>query len=241
MKLSQFNTLTFDCYGTLIDWETGLFNAMQPLMKKVGKPFDKADALLTFREAEGPAQRQDPNMLYADLLAAVHREMAQQLGVSVSDQMHLDFARSIKDWPAFPDSVQALNYLKQHYKLVILSNVDNAGFSHSNRHLEVEFDAIYTAEDIGSYKPNRANFHYMLDKLSQRGISQSDILHTAQSLYHDMVPATELGFATCWIDRRAGQEGSGATPPVNQHVEVDWRFVSLADLAAAHQAELQSA
>ncbi len=239
MKLSQFSTLTFDCYGTLIDWETGLYKAMQPLMNLTGKAFEKADALHAFRQAESPAQQQDPNMLYSDLLAAVHREMARQLGVNASEKMHLEFARSIKDWPPFADSVQALQYLKHHYKLVVLSNVDNSGFAHSNRHLEVEFDAIYTAEDVGTYKPDLANFHYMLDKLGSIGISQSEILHTAQSLYHDMVPATQFGLAKCWIDRRAGQTG-GATPSVNQHVQVDWRFESLADMVAAHQAESQT-
>ena len=241
MKLSQFNTLTFDCYGTLIDWETGLYNAMQPLMKLTGKPFNKTDTMVAFRQAESPTQQQDPNMLYTDLLAAVHREMARQLEVRASEQMNLDFARSIEYWPAFPDAVQALQYLKRHYKLVILSNVDNAGFAHSNRHLKVVFDAIYTAEDVGSYKPALANFHYMLDKLGALGIQKSNILHTAQSLYHDMVPATELGFKTCWIDRRAGQQDSGATPPINGAVQVDWRFKSLADMVAAHQAETQSA
>ncbi len=240
MKLSQFSTLTFDCYGTLIDWETGIHNALQPLLALTGQTFDKQAALNAFRHAEGPAQSEDPNMLYRDLLANVHREIARQLGISATAEMHQQFADAIRHWPPFPDSVKSLGYLKQHYNLVILSNVDNAGFAHSNRHLQVEFDAIFTAEDIGSYKPARANFTHMLSQLSARGIQHSDILHTAQSLYHDMVPATELGLTTCWIDRRAGQQGSGATPPVKQAVNIDWRFVSLADMVAAHQAELQS-
>ncbi len=240
MKLSDYSTLTFDCYGTLIDWETGLHNALQPLFASNGLELTKEEALATFRKAEGPAQQKDPNMRYDRLLAAVHQEIASQLGVSASDDMHQEFALAIKDWPAFPDSVEALGYLKQHYKLVILSNVHNEGFAHSNRHLEVEFDAIYTAEDIGSYKPSSANFYYMLSKLSELGIEQGDILHTAQSLHHDMVTATELGFATCWIDRRAGQKDSGATPPVHQNVEVDWRFESLGEMAAAHQAEVNA-
>ena len=240
MKLSQFSTLTFDCYGTLIDWETGLYNALQPLFEIAGGTFEKSDAMTAFRKAEGPAQEKDPNMLYRDLLAAVHREIASQMGIDASEEMHQNFSRSIEHWPAFPDSVDALQYLKQHYKLVILSNVDNIGFAYSNRHLQVEFDAVYTAEDIGSYKPNRGNFHYMLSNLSKLGIEKKNILHTAQSLYHDMVPATELGFSTCWIDRRAGEKDSGATPPVNQKLDVDWRFLSLAHMVDAHKAEISS-
>lgn len=237
MKISQFSTLTFDCYGTLIDWETGIHQALQPLLQMAGKKFDKEDALAAFHNAEGPAQEKNPNMLYRDLLVAAHREIAAQHGISAPEAMHCKFAQSISNWPPFADSVESLHYLKQHYRLVILSNVDNAGFAHSNRHLEVEFDEVYTAEDIGSYKPSLENFTYMLEKLSSQGIARSEILHTAQSLYHDMVPATEMGLARCWINRRAGQKGSGATPPVSRKVEVDWQFDSLAEMAAAHRAE----
>ena len=240
MKLSQFSTLTFDCYGTLIDWETGIHQALQPLLQMTGKNFDKEDALAAFHQAEGPAQQSNPDLLYRDLLAAVHREIAAQLDISATEAMHREFAQSIRDWPPFSDSVESLRYLKQHYRLVILSNVDNAGFAFSNRHLEVEFDEIFTAEDIGSYKPSLANFTYMLEKLSAQGISKSDILHTAQSLYHDMVPATEIGLTRCWINRRAGQKGSGATPTVNRKVAVDWQFVSLAEMVTAHRAEVES-
>lgn len=240
MKLSQFSTLTFDCYGTLIDWEAGIHQALQPLLRMTGKNFNEEDALTIFRSAEGPAQEKNPNMPYRELLAAVHREIAAQLGISATETMHQEFAQSIRNWPAFADSVDSLRYLKQHYRLVILSNVDNVGFEHSNRHLEVDFDDVFTAEDIGSYKPSRANFTYMLENLASKGVSKSNILHTAQSLYHDMVPATEIGLARCWIDRRAGQKGSGATPTVNQKVEVDWRFVSLAEMVTAHRAEIES-
>lgn len=238
MQLSQFSTLTFDCYGTLIDWESGLYKALQPLLERAGKTFNRQACLELFRQAEAPVQEQNSAMLYSNLLATVHRQIASDLMVDTDTAMDNSFAHSIKDWPAFPDSVDSLKYLKQHYKLVILSNVDRAGFAHSNCHLEIEFDAVYTAEDIGSYKPCLGNFHYMLKHLKDMGIDQSEILHTAQSLYHDMLPATSLGLKTCWIDRRAGQEGSGATPSVSSKVEVDRRFVSLAEMVATHQAEM---
>ncbi len=238
MKLSQFSTLTFDCYGTLIDWETGIYQALQPLFDRSGRTFNQTAAMQAFRRAESPVQQRQPNLRYDTLLAAVHQEIADQLDVSADASMHQDFAQSIADWPPFPDTVPALLYLKQYYQLVILSNVHNAGFAQSNRLLEVEFDLICTAEDIGSYKPSHTNFHVLLSKLAEQGIAKRDILHTAQSLYHDMVPATELGFNTCWIDRHAGQTESSATPPVNQEVSVDWRFTSLAEMVSAHQSEL---
>ena len=143
------------------------------------------------------------------------------------------------DWPAFPDSAAALAYLKQHYKLVILSNVDRTSFAGSNRRLGVAFDAIYTAQDIGSYKPDPANFRYMLDHLAALGNGPGDILHTAQSLFHDHGPARRLGLASAWIDRRQDQQGWGATPPPPEGAGYDFRFPSMAALVQAHQDALR--
>ncbi|MCC2664532.1 MAG: HAD-superfamily hydrolase, subfamily variant2, partial [Geminicoccaceae bacterium] len=126
---------------------------------------------------------------------------------------------------------------KQRYQLVILSNVDRASFAHSNQKLGVEFDATYTAEDIGSYKPDPRNFDYMLAHLAARGIAREQILHTAESLYHDHVPAKRVGLATCWIHRRAGKAGHGATRQPEAEVRPDFRFETLGAMAAAHRAE----
>jgi 2-haloalkanoic acid dehalogenase type II len=145
----------------------------------------------------------------------------------------------VPDWPAFADSAPSLQYLKKFYQLVILSNVDNASFAGSNKCLAVEFDAIYTAEDIGSYKPDPANFRYMLDRLQQRGVAKGAILHTAQSLFHDHGPARRIGLASAWIDRRHEQGGWGATLPPSQDSAYDFRFVSLAEMIKAHQEELR--
>jgi 2-haloalkanoic acid dehalogenase type II len=145
----------------------------------------------------------------------------------------------VKNWPAFADSAPALHYLKQHYKLVILSNVDNESFSFSNRKLGVDFDAIYTAEDIGSYKPSDRNFEYMFEKLRTIGIGKEQILHTAESLFHDHVPANRLGLASCWIRRRHADEGFGATMQPDAVPEVGFRFDSVAALVAAHREELR--
>ncbi len=238
MNFSNFSTLTFDCYGTLIDWETGIFNALAPLIERSGESIDKDAGLLEFSRTESVIQDANPGLSYTKLLARTHEVMAQSLGVGMNDDDHMTFATSIEHWPAFPDSVQSLQYLKEHFKLVILSNVNNVGFAQSNLHLKVEFDAVYTAEDIGSYKPSSRNFNYMLDKLKFLGVSESDILHTAQSLFHDIVPAIKIGLATCWIDRRSDQPGSGATPIVEKPPKPDMRFVSLADMVEAHRMEL---
>jgi len=143
----------------------------------------------------------------------------------------------VSDWPAFADSAAALAYLKQHYQLVILSNVDRTSFAGSNRRLGVEFDAIYTAQDIGSYKPDLANFHYMLARLAERGIVPGDILHTAQSLFHDHGPAKRIGLASAWINRRHDRPGWGATLPPPEGAAYEFRFDSLAAMAEAHARE----
>ena len=238
MKLSDFRVLTFDCYGTLIDWESGIFAAMQPLLRKLTTPLSRDAALETFARHESAQEAETPDtVVYSQLLAAVHRRLTMEWDVTMSTAGHERFGASVADWPAFPDSPQALAYLKQHYKLVILSNVDCASFAGSNRRLGVKFDAVYTAQDIGSYKPNPANFEYMLDRLSKLGHPKPDILHTAQSLFHDHVPAKRCGLATCWIDRRRDQAGWGATMAPDKQPAVDFQFPTLQAMANAHGSE----
>jgi len=233
--LNDFRVLTFDCYGTLIDWETGLTAALLPLLERAGA--DAGDALERFAQLENAQEAATPGMRYPELLAEVHRQLADQLGASMAEEAHARFGASVADWPAFPDSAEALQYLKNHYQLVILSNVDRDSFAASNARLGVAFDAVYTAEEIGSYKPDLANFRFMLDRLAERGVRKDDILHTAQSLFHDHVPAKQIGLASAWIDRRHDREGSGATAPV-EGAKYDFRFTSLAEMVRAHQAEL---
>ena len=153
----------------------------------------------------------------------------------VNAEEALAYGRSIRDWPAFPDSADALRYLKQHYRLVILSNVDNESFAFSNAKLGVTFDAIYTAEDIGSYKPSPRNFTYMLDKIVTLGVEKDQILHTAESLFHDHGPANEFGLKSCWIHRRHAEGGFGATMNPGKLPHYDFRFTSMAALADEHR------
>jgi 2-haloalkanoic acid dehalogenase type II len=236
MKLSQFKALSFDCYGTLIDWEAGLGRALEPLLARSGAT---VDALLeAFGRIEHQLEEEHPGLRYSDLLVKVHQRLSDQLGVEADAAEARAFGDSVGDWPPFPDVPEALRYLKQHFRLIILSNVDRASFARSNKRLGVEFDDVFTAEDIGSYKPSLRNFDYMLERLAEQGIAKGEVLHVAQSLFHDHAPANRLGIASAWIDRRHGKSGVGATPLPEPMPHFDFRFTSHGELAAAHRAEL---
>ncbi len=238
MRLTDFKALTFDCYGTLIDWESGIWAALQPVLDGDGPEVGRDQALEAFSRFESAQQAATPGLRYPALLASVHNQLAELWGRATTAEMDARFGASVPDWPAFADSPAALSDLKQHFKLVILSNVDRAGFAASNRRLEVAFDAVYTAEDIGSYKPAPANFAYLLEHLeADLGLDKADILHTAQSLFHDHAPAGDVGLATCWIDRRKGRAGWGATAAPPREVRTDFQFASLSEMAAAVEAE----
>jgi 2-haloacid dehalogenase len=240
VRLTDFRVLTFDCYGTLIDWETGIIDALRPLLKRDRVARSRDDVLASFARHETAQEAETPDMIYSELLARVHRRLAEEWGIAATAEDHRAFGGSVGDWPAFADSAVSLNYLKQFYKLVILSNVDRRSFAASAKRLGVAFDAVYTAEEIGSYKPDPRNFRYMIDALKRSGHAQRDILHIAQSLFHDHAPANALGLCSAWIDRRQGGEGSGATPPPPEGVHYDFRFASMAELVEAHRDELRA-
>lgn len=239
MKLTNFKVLAFDCYGTLIDWETGIHNALAPLLSRLSQKPSKDGILEVFARHETAQQSQTPTMPYSQLLSVVYRRIADELGVTVSDREANIFGASVPDWPAFPDSAESLAYLKQHYKLVVLSNVDRISFRGSNERLKVQFDALYSAQDIGSYKPSPKNFTYLIEHLKKDfGLDKSDTLMTAQSLYHDHACANAFGIASAWIDRRHALEGYGATMAPADRPHIDFHFKSLRELAEAHRAEL---
>ncbi len=235
MKLTDFKVLTFDCYGTLIDWESGMIEGLAPLTARLDTGLSRDRILEAHARHESSQQRWTPAMRYRDLLSIVYKRLAEEWELSVHPDDCEAYGQSVGQWPAFPDSVEALRYLKKHYKLAILSNVDNRSFGGSNDRLDVLFDAIYTAEDVGSYKPSDRNFEYMLDKLKQHGLEKTDILHTAESMFHDHVPASRHGLATCWIYRRHDKQGFGATMDPGALPEVDFRFNSMVELAEAHR------
>jgi len=234
MHLADFDVLSFDCYGTLIDWETGIWNALQPVLQR-GQGRPARDALLqTFGRLESALETEEPTAPYPVVLARVHARLASELGVRSAPEEDARFGASIRDWPAFPDSTEALRYLKRFYKLAILSNVDRASFAASASRLGVAFDIVCTAEDIGSYKPSLRNFEYLLASVRAAGFPKERLLHVAESLYHDHLPANQMGLASAWIHRRYGQAGHGATARPPTMPRFDFRFTSLGELAAAH-------
>lgn len=241
MLLTDYKVLTFDCYGTLIDWETGMIDGLSGLTAKAagaGVALGRDQILQAHARHESTLQRYTPAKRYCDLLAVVYKRLAEQWGVAASVDECEKYGRSVRSWPAFADSPGALQYLKKYFKLVILSNIDNCSFGYSNEKLQVEFDAVYTAEDIGSYKPSPRNFEYMLRALGDIGMAKDDVLHTAESLFHDHIPANEFGLASCWIHRRHAQQGFGATLDPGARPRTDFCFNSLADLVEAHREAL---
>ena len=202
MKLTDFNVLSFDCYGTLIDWETGMAEALQPLAVRAGKTGLSRDQVLEAHARHEAAQEAEtPDMPYSQLLTRVNDRLAREWGVAPDAAESATYGQSVKNWPAFPDSAEALKYLKQHYKLVILSNVDRASFKASNVRLQVEFDYIYTAQDIGSYKPDLRNIDHMLRELAKDGDPQGE--HPAHR--RELVPRPPA--------RQQGRPGQRLDPP----------------------------
>ncbi len=237
MRLRDFTTLSFDCYGTLIDWESGILENLRPLTSRIERTLSGDDILEAHARHESRHQAQTPERLYRKLLRDVYADLAKEWGVDAGEDECREYGLSVRNWPAFPDSAEALAYLKKHYKLVILSNVDRQSFQASNEKLGVEFDVIVTAEDAGAYKPSPKNFHHMLDVLLKAGIGKSDILHTAESMFHDHEPANDIGLVSCHIYRRHAREGFGATMKPRTRPSCAFRFNSMLDMATAHENE----
>ena len=226
----RFAALSFDCYGTLIDWETGIVEALRRWTSRHG--VDDDTLLEAFAANETTVESEHPTMRYPDVLAATLQRVAAQFGVDVTADELAAFEASVPQWPTFPDSAAALAALQQRFRLIILSNIDRASFAASARRLGVEFDLVITAEDVGSYKPQAANFAALLDAIADIGVERAELLHVAQSLYHDHVPAKAAGLPTVWIDRRHDRTGTGATPEAAA-VTPDWRFTSMVAFAEA--------
>jgi 2-haloacid dehalogenase len=209
MDFARFTCLSFDCYGTLIDWETGISAALQPILE-AHKVSAVPDALLEFYGKVETEIEAGPYRPYREVLKAVLVKFGEAFGFAPSRDELDSFYTSVRNWPAFADSSQALRALATRYRLIILSNIDDDLFRFSQKILGVEFTHVFTAQQIGSYKPSRRNFEYLI---RHAGAPQREILHVAQSLFHDIAPAKEIGLATVWVTRRQGLPGFGATPP----------------------------
>lgn len=233
MKLADFQALSFDCYGTLIDWEAGLSAVLVPWARARGLDLTAEQLLTEYAGFEAEIEAQQPATLYPEVLAGSLRRLGDKLGAEVTDDDAAAIAASVPDWPAFGDSPGALADLAARYQLIILSNVDRASFAGSQRRLGVTFTSVLTAQDLGSYKPAPGNFDALLAEAARLGVEPGRLLHVAQSLFHDHVPAKAAGLPTVWINRRHAQPGWGATPAPAAPVTPDWEFGSLAALAAA--------
>ena len=238
MRLTPFKMLTFDTYGTLIDWESGIHTALRPLIERASPPPSRDTALEKFALVETAQQAATPGMKYSDLLATCFRKIAKDWGVEAAEDEAVVFGKSVKEWPAFADAPAALWVLRGHYLMATLTNCDRVSYMGSNARLEIEWDAIWTAQDVGSYKPDLRNFECLFEWARRDfGVRPAEILHVAQSLTHDMVPATAMGMKTVWINRRHDQPGYGATKPPEGPYTIDREFPSMAAFAEAVTAE----
>jgi 2-haloacid dehalogenase len=217
LDFDRFTHLTFDCYGTLIDWERGILAALRPVLDRHAIALSDDQALEYFGELESAAER-GPYRRYRDVLATVMDGFGARLGFAPSADERAALAASVGDWPPFPDTVAALQTLARRFRLVILSNIDDDLFAGSAKRLGVTFAAVITAEQIGSYKPDPQNFRTLIERLD---IAPERILHVAQSLFHDIAPASALGLTTVWVNRRHDRPGSGATPPATARPDLE--------------------
>ena len=233
LDLTRFEALSFDCYGTLIDWETGLLAVLRPWAGESAVDVSDERLLATFSSHEPQVEAEQPTALYPAVLAETFRRTGRSLGAEVDEVWAVRLSESVPDWPAFPDSRAALAALAEHYRLIILSNVHRAGFAGSNVHLRGDFAAIITAEDVGAYKPADNHFLALDRTLVDLGIERGALLHVAQGLFHDHVPAHRLGLPSIWINRGHDRQGWGASPEPSEDYSYALEFHSMADFAAA--------
>jgi 2-haloacid dehalogenase len=230
IDFSQFECLTFDCYGTLIDWETGILSALKPILE--GHHRELSDDAILEHYAALEVQIESAEYLpYKQVLQRVTQRLGSRLSFPLYPGEATALSDSFKHWPAFPDTVDSLKRLRTRYKLAIISNTDDDLFAETAKTLEVPFDYVITAEQVGSYKPSHRNFEHALKTI---GLPKEKVLHCAQSVYHDVVPAKRLGIANVWVNRRAGKNGAGATKAATEAPDLTvTNLKELADLAVA--------
>jgi 2-haloacid dehalogenase len=228
VDLDAFDVLTFDCYGTLIDWEAGLMTALRDALPGAADVGD--DRLLELYAGHEAEAERPPYRSYREVLAAGLRGVASDLGLEADDDALARFAESVRDWPAFPDSADALRRLHERYRLGVITNCDTDLFAASSERLGLTFDWVVTAQMARIYKPAPAAFELAFETID---VPRERILHVAQSLFHDHVTAKQLGLTTVWIDRRHDRPGSGATPPASASPDVTFPTMrAFADAAA---------
>ena len=233
MDLTKYSALSFDCYGTLIDWEAGIVDVLGPWATERRLEIDDDRLLAVYADHESATEREHPLWRYPAILAEAFRSTGRSLDVLVDETWARRLGESVPDWPAFSDSSAALAALSEQYSLIIVSNVHRAGFAASNLRLRGDFAAIITAEDVGAYKPADNHFVALDRALGDLGIERSRLLHVAQSLFHDHVPARRHGLASVWINRRHDRSGWGATPEPSDEYSYGLEFASMGEFADA--------
>ncbi len=209
----RFEVVSFDCYGTLIDWERGILPALKQLLSNREIDFSDDGTLELFAEFESELEKDENDYIeYRKILQEIVKKFGQRFNFEPTATEINSLVDSLKNWQPFPDTVAALSALKQKYKLAVISNIDDDLFAGTAKHLKVEFDWLITAEKVRSYKPSTRNFEIALETM---GIPPEKLLHVAQSVYHDIVPATSMGISTVWVNRRHDKTGFGATMPAS--------------------------
>jgi 2-haloacid dehalogenase len=223
---TQISALTFDCYGTLVDWETGILATLKDVLSRHDvEPPPDSDLLTMYAEVEA-RQEEGDYQPYRDVLACVMISIASDCGVSnLPEDDQDELAESLPRWPVFPDTTPFLRAAASKFKLCICSNIDDDLFEGTRRALGAPVDFVVTAERCGSYKPNPRHFELALDILQ---LPSGRVLHVAESRRHDIEPAKKLGFQTCWVNRHKARPGPSASG--QGHATPDLEVASLAEL-----------
>lgn len=238
INFQQFEVLSFDCYGTLIDWESGILTALKTLLanhniiqENLAVNISDDQLLEMFAQRESALEAKEYST-YREILKKIVQDFGVQLNFMPTEEELNSLAESIQNWKPFPDTVTALKALKKRYKLTIISNVDDDLFAQTAKKLEIDFDWLITAQQVKSYKPSLQNFETAIERM---GISPNKLLHVAQSVYHDIIPANSMGLSTVWVNRRQNQAGSGATVAASGKPDLEVpdlkTLVSLMDLS----------
>lgn len=213
--LNKYTVLSFDCYGTLIDWENGILTALKPVLVRHNIHLTDDDILELYAKLESKIEKGE-FITYKNVLKKMMEEIGSKFGFNLLSSEKDCLVESLKNWQPFSDTVESLHALKDKFKLAIISNIDDDLFAYSVKHLGINFDYVITAEQVCSYKPTPDNFEFAIRKI---GVSPDKILHVAQSIYHDIIPAKEVGLSTVWVNRRKGKKGFGATPPASEQAD----------------------
>jgi 2-haloacid dehalogenase len=217
ISFDNYDVLTFDCYGTLIDWESGIVGALAPVFKANGISISERELLELYAVLEAEAEKGEYRD-YKNIQASVVASMGKQFHFTPSSKDLLCISDSIRFWKPFSDTVESLRLLHTKYKLAIISNIDDDLFAWTEKQLQIKFDWVITAQQVRSYKPSENNFRKAIERM---GVPKERILHVAQSIFHDIVPTKKLGISNVWVNRRKVKQGFGATLPANEQPDIE--------------------